>query len=119
MTDADEPPYAVGIANASFSWYHKAAVKSRRLNRSTEIIVIAASALIPLATVLFPDHAELPAILGSIVAIVAGMRASFHWHENHLRFSRAREAIEAERRKFYTRTPPYDTDDSDREPPRC
>jgi hypothetical protein len=36
------------------------------------------------------------------------MRAVFHWQDNYLRFSGAREAVEAQRRLYYTGAEPYD-----------
>jgi hypothetical protein len=50
----------------------------------------------------------MPAILGAIVVVLSGLRAVFHWHDNYLRFSRAREAVESERRLYHTSAKPYD-----------
>lgn len=66
-----------------------------------------ASAAIPVAASISPHNAIVPAVLGSITVILAGMRMIFHWHENYLRFSRAREAIEHERRLYHVEASPY------------
>ena len=70
--------------------------------------MIVVSALVPLSAVVFPGNTIVPATLGSVVVVITGLRSVFHWHENYLRFSRAREAVEAERRRFRTGAEPYD-----------
>jgi methylphosphotriester-DNA--protein-cysteine methyltransferase len=42
--------------------------------------------------------------------VLTGLRSIFHWKDNYLRFSGAREAVEAERRLYLTRAKPYDND---------
>ena len=49
----------------------------------------------------------MPAILGAVVVILSGLRSVFHWQDNYLRFSGAREAVEAERRLYETGAVPY------------
>jgi hypothetical protein len=70
--------------------------------------VIVVSALVPLSAVALPGNTLVPAALGSAVVMITGLRSVFHWHENYLRFSHAREAVEAERRRFRTGATPYD-----------
>jgi hypothetical protein len=55
-----------------------------------------------------PGNTLVPAALGSAVVMITGLRSVFHWHENYLRFSHAREAVEAERRRLRTGATPYD-----------
>lgn len=43
-----------------------------------------------------------------MVVVLTGLRSIFHWQDNYLRFSAAREAIEAERRSYNTAAEPYD-----------
>lgn len=100
--------YALSIANSSYSWYATAAIRSRRMYRLSEISVLVVSAAIPATAAIAPHNAITPAILGAIVVVLFGLRALFHWHENYLRFSRAREAVEAERRLYHTSAKPYD-----------
>lgn len=57
--------------------------------------------------VIEPHNSLIPAILGAVIIVLSGIRATFHWQENYLRFSRAREAIEAERRLYKTGGTPY------------
>jgi hypothetical protein len=40
--------------------------------------------------------------------VVTGVRSTFHWQENYLRYSAAREAVEAQRRLYHIRPLPYD-----------
>jgi hypothetical protein len=71
-------------------------------------MLVVVSALIPLSAVLLPTNVAMPAVLGSVVVVVTGVRAIFHWQENYLRFSGAREAVEVERRMYFTGASPYD-----------
>jgi Protein of unknown function (DUF4231) len=103
------PTYAMTVANASYDWYRKAAIRSRKAFRTSETGLLITAAAIPTAAALQPHNAIMPALLGAVVVILSGMRAVFHWQENYLRFSRAREAVEAERRLYYTDAMPYDS----------
>jgi hypothetical protein len=47
------------------------------------------------------------AFLGAAVVVLTGARAIFHWQENYIRFSQAREAVEAERRLYRIGAEPY------------
>ena len=101
MTDSGNTPYAIKLANSSYSWYRTAAIRSRRMHRGSEIAILVLSAAVPLAAVVLPGAATLTALLGSSIVVIGGARAIFHWHENYLRFSHARELVEAERRKYH------------------
>ena len=103
-----EPSYAMTIANRSYSWYRTAAIRSRHMYRLLETTVLVVSAAIPAAAAIAPHNAITPAVLGAVVVILSGLRAIFHWQDNWLRFSGAREAVEAERRLYNTGAAPYD-----------
>lgn len=111
-TDQEEPSYAFSLANASYQWYRTAAIRSRRSNRVSSIIILIVSAAIPASAAMAPHNSIAPAILGAIVVIASGLRTIFHWEENYLRFSGAREAVEAERRLYLTKSIPYDEPES-------
>jgi len=100
--------YAMSIANSSYSWYQIAAIRSRRMYRVSETAIIIVSSAIPATAAVAPHNTITLAILGAIVVILSGLRAVFHWHDNYLRFSGAREAVEAERRLYNTGAEPYD-----------
>jgi hypothetical protein len=102
------PGYAMSIANGSYNWYRAAAIRSRRMYRLSETSVLLVSAAIPAAAAITPHNAITPAILGAIAVTLSGLRAIFHWQDNYLRFSGAREAVEAERRLYHTGAKPYD-----------
>src|ERR1700744_5956798 len=99
--------YAIEIANGSYEWYKVHAIRSRKAYRLSEASIVAASAAIPTSAAIYPHDIVIPAILGAVVVIISGLRALFHWHDNYLRFSRAREAVEAERRLYHTASVPY------------
>ena len=96
------------VADGSYDWYRTAAIRSRRAHRISETSVLVISAAIPVSAVIAVDNAVAPAILGGFVVVASGLRAIFHWHENYLRFSGAREAVEAQRRLYRTEAPPYE-----------
>jgi hypothetical protein len=103
---------AIELATESFSWYRTAAIRSRRMHRGSELCVIAISAAIPVCAAAFSGNTLLSAILGALIVVIGGMRGLFHWHENYVRFSRSRELIDAERRRYQLRDYPYDDDNT-------
>ncbi|WP_432192107.1 DUF4231 domain-containing protein [Streptomyces sp. bgisy027] len=101
------PGYAMGLANGSYDWYQGAAVRARRNFRLSETLLLLVSAAIPVSAVLWSRNAEIPAVLGGIVVVITGLRSVFHWQDDYLRFTEAREAVEAERRLYNTGAEPY------------
>ncbi|MCF1594133.1 DUF4231 domain-containing protein [Streptomyces muensis] len=85
------------VANGSYDWYRDAAFRARRYFRLTETLLL-------VSAVLSPRNAEVPAVLGGIVVVITGLRSVFPWQDDYLRFS---EAVEAERRLYYTAAEPY------------
>jgi Protein of unknown function (DUF4231) len=106
--DTSKPTYAMGIANGSYEWYKTHAIRSKNLYRISETAILIVSASIPAAAATNIHSAIIPAILGALAVILSGLRAVFNWQENYLRFSGAREAVEAQRRLYYTNSQPYD-----------
>ncbi|MFG1672386.1 DUF4231 domain-containing protein [Streptomyces sp. Y7] len=101
------PGYAMRLANGSYDWYHGAAVRARRNFRLSETLLLLVSAAIPVSAVLWSRNAEIPAVLGGVVVVITGLRSVFHWQDDYLRFTEAREAVEAERRLYHTGAEPY------------
>ncbi|MEU8749114.1 DUF4231 domain-containing protein [Streptomyces chartreusis] len=101
------PGYAMSLANRSYDWYQGAAVRARRNFRLSETLLLLISAAIPVSAVLWSKNAEIPAVLGGIVVVITGLRSVFHWQDDYLRFTEAREAVEAERRLYNTGAEPY------------
>ncbi|NRQ36300.1 DUF4231 domain-containing protein [Nonomuraea sp. NN258] len=105
---SDEPAgYALRVADDSYTWYRGAAIKARRHYRLSEILQLLISAAIPVSAVMNPNDAKAPAILGAILVVLTGLKSIFHWQDDYLRFSAAREAVEAERRLYLTGAEPY------------
>lgn len=100
--------YGMTVADGSYEWYRRAAIKARRYYRVTEVLQLVSSAAIPASAAVARDNTAVPAILGALVVVFTGLRAAFHWHDDYLRFSQAREAVEAERRRYRTESEPYD-----------
>jgi hypothetical protein len=108
----DRVSYAMGIADGSYEWYKRHAIRCRKAFRFSETVQMLAAAAIPTSAVIMPASATVPAILGAVVVVLSGSRSVFHWQENYLRFSAAREAVEAQRRLYITRASPYDDEDT-------
>lgn len=67
------------------------------------------SVAIPVSAVMLPARLSIPAVLGAGLVILTGLRNVYHWHDNYVRFSRAREAVNAEIRMYLTGSTPYDS----------
>ncbi|WP_433147024.1 DUF4231 domain-containing protein [Actinomadura nitritigenes] len=106
--DQKRKDYAMRVADQSFDWYQQAAMKARRYYRLSETLLLILSAAIPISAVLQPSSAKTPALLGGLLVVLTGLRSIFHWHDDYLRFSEAREAVEGERRLYLTRSAPYE-----------
>ncbi|MEU0090928.1 DUF4231 domain-containing protein [Kribbella sp. NPDC006257] len=108
MTEASDDGHAIKLANESYRWYRDRAIACRRGYQIQERVTLVVAAAIPASAVLTHNDARIPAILGALVVILPGLRAIFHWQENYLRFSGAREAVKTQRRLYETGAAPYD-----------
>jgi hypothetical protein len=108
--DNELTTFAQATADGSYEWYKSHAIRARLLYRASEVGIIAVSVSIPAAAAIWPDHVVVAAVLGAFVAAATGLRSVFHWHENYLRFSEAREAVDQERRLYRLRTDHYSDD---------
>jgi hypothetical protein len=77
-----EGSYALNLANNSYEWYRNAAIRSRRLYKISETALLIVSAAIPASAAIAPGNSIVPAILGSIVVVIACVRTVFHWQDN-------------------------------------
>ncbi|MET9409954.1 DUF4231 domain-containing protein [Streptomyces sp. NPDC002935] len=98
----------MSLADDSYTWYRGAAIGNRRVYKVNETLALVVAAAIPVSAAIWPGNTVIPAVLGAIVVVMTGARTIFHSQENYLRFSRAREAVEAERRLYRTGSAPYD-----------
>jgi hypothetical protein len=103
-----DPHYAMNIGDSSYQWYRTAAIRSRRSHRIADLSALVLSAAIPVLAIALPSQPVITAVVGSVLVIVAGARAIFHWQENYLRFSQAREEVERQRRLYLVGAAPYD-----------
>ncbi len=100
--------YAMTLADTSHEWYRLHAARARVSYQVSECLTLVLAAAVPVTAALSPGEAFLPAVLGGLVVVLTGLRTVYHWQENYLRFSAAREAIEHHRRLYRTGAPPYD-----------
>ncbi|MFI5716277.1 DUF4231 domain-containing protein [Nocardia sp. NPDC051750] len=103
----DNSGYVSGLVDSSYDWYKSAAKKARTFHRLSEVLLLLGSAAIPVLAVMIPGNTVIPASIGGLLVVITGLRSSFHWHDDYLRFSQARESVEAERRLYRTGAPPY------------
>ncbi|MFJ9105466.1 DUF4231 domain-containing protein [Streptomyces sp. NPDC102405] len=103
-----ESGYALTLANDSYNWYSRAAIRSRRAYKFSETAILLVSGAIPFSVAVAPHITVIPAALGALAVVGSGLRSVYHWQDNYLRFSGAREAVEAERRRYHTGAEPYD-----------
>lgn len=103
MSDA-----ALREARTAYDWYVRNGAASRTRYQVSEVVLVCVAAAVPIAGILAPDDARLPAILGAVVVALTGLRAIFHWRDNWMRFSLASTAIKAEIRLYELGAPPYD-----------
>ena len=101
------PGRGLALANASYDWYRTAAIRSRRWYKTTEVAMLALSASIPVIAAIDPGSSVLLAVIGAVLVVGSGLRSVFHWQDNYLRYSTAREAIDAERRLYDIGAEPY------------
>ncbi len=107
QTANERSAYAISIADDSYNWYKRHAMLARRAYKLSEIAVISISAAVPATLAVDPDQTILVAILGAVVVVISGLRSVYHWQDDYLRFSQAREAVEAERRLYRMGTGKY------------
>jgi hypothetical protein len=109
----DGPPatpesYARSEAERVFRWYAKNARASRYRFQISEMILLAASATVPVAGILTPDDARPAAIIGAAVVVLTGFRSVFHFYDNWTRFAGSCALINAELRLYEAGVEPYD-----------
>jgi Protein of unknown function (DUF4231) len=89
-------------------WYVRNGRASRVRFQIAEVVLLVFSSSVPVAGILTPHDARLPAILGAIVVLLTGLRTVFHWRDNWMRFTFACREIKAEMRIYDLGAYPYD-----------
>lgn len=110
MTDPTSQPdqtNALDVVDEALTWYHAAARRARRRYQGCEVAILVAGALAPASAVVTTDR-RAPALLGTVVVVLMGLRSVFRWHENWQRFTQAGIEIKAARWLFQHQVPPYD-----------
>jgi hypothetical protein len=98
------------LASCSYRWYINAARRSRRMARTGELVAIIGSSSVAVVVAIWPNAHFAPALLGLLVATAAGANNVFHWRENYLRYSVAREALNRQMRLYRASLTPYDNE---------
>jgi hypothetical protein len=100
--------YARSEAERVFRWYAHNARASRYRFQISEMILLAASAAVPVAGLLTPGDARPAAIIGAAVVVLTGFRSVFHFYDNWTRFAGTCAVIKAELRFYEASVEPYD-----------
>jgi hypothetical protein len=100
--------YALAEAERVFRWYARNARGSRYRFQISEMILLAASAAVPVAGILTPDDARPAAIIGAAVVVLTGFRSVFHFYDNWTRLAGTCAAIKAELRLYAASVEPYE-----------
>ena len=104
----DPRSYARTEAERVFNWYARNARGSRYRFQISEMILLAASAAVPVAGILTPGDARPAAIIGAAVVVLTGFRSVFHFYDNWTRLAGTCAAIKAELRLYEAWVDPYD-----------
>jgi hypothetical protein len=105
---SDPRSYARAEAERVFHWYARNARASRYRFQISEMILLAASAAVPVAGILTPDDARPAAIIGAAVVVLTGFRSVFHFYDNWTRLAGTCAAIKAELRLYEASVDPYE-----------
>jgi len=107
----EQPPesgsYARAEAERVFRWYARNARSSRYRFQISEMILLVASAAVPVAGILTPGNARPAAIIGAGVVVLTGFRSVFHFYDNWTRLAGTCAIIKAELRLYEARVEPY------------
>jgi hypothetical protein len=95
------------VADDSYEWYKSRAIICRRSYRIAATGILLMSAAIPASVAISPTMTSITALLGASVAVVSGLDSIFHWQDNYLRYSLAREAVDAQCRLYKTQQGAY------------
>ncbi len=114
---AAKPPselssYARAEAERVFDWYARNARRSRYRFQISEMILLLASAAVPVAGILTPGDARPAAIIGAAVVVLTGFRSVFHFYDNWTRLASTCAVIKAELRLYEASVDPYDDPDT-------
>lgn len=90
------------------AYYISQAARNRIASRLSELSLIALSAAVAIVGVLNPNDARIPAILGALAVTVSGLRATFHWRDNWIRFTMARMTLRGQIRLYECDIEPFD-----------
>jgi hypothetical protein len=94
------------FVSSEWRWYAAEARRSRISYQALELTGVLAAAAIPTAVALGAGGA-VSAILGGCLVLIAGMRQTFDWHENWIRFARVSRGIEREMALYCAGVEPY------------
>ena len=93
---------ALDYAQKTFDWYKRHAAFAGYAHRASEFAVIVMSAAITATVAIAPSATAPIAVLGALVAIFTGFQGVYHWREDFVSYSLAREAVRVEQVLYRT-----------------
>lgn len=110
--NADE--YLQSRVEDQIAWYDRKAQASKRGFVVCQIITLAASATVPVVAIVSGAiwSRVVVAVLGSTIAVAAGIVALFQFREHWIEYRTTAESLKHEKYMFQTQTAPYSEDDS-------
>ncbi len=95
------------------TWYDRKSAANQRAYKLLRISEIIAAALIPVLSAyggLYPSVRVIVALLGAMVAVIAGLLGLYQFQENWTVYRSTCEALRHEKFLFVTKTEPYNID---------
>ena len=115
LPDAPTPlpfPTPLAVLEKSSRYYEKQAWYAKTRYHWSEILLLLVAAAIPASTAFTSDQ-RVPAALGALVVVLAGLRSVYRWHEDWLRFTEALVQLETAKQLYIHCASPYDGEDRD------
>jgi hypothetical protein len=90
----------------AIGWYRRAKDQNRHAYQILQVCVIVFSGLTPILILMSDVPKPLQALPAALAAILAGVMATFHVHDNYVRFGHTCEAMQSEVVKYETQAAP-------------
>ena len=104
---------ALGVVSKSWDWYGRHAKEARRGDRVSDVALLVFGALIPVSAILQePWSKAVSVILGILVVITTGLRRTYNWRDNWVRYTGACIELATASVKYKYKINPYHEDES-------